>query len=245
MYSSHEGQKAPSVQFKLRQNDEWVSVVSDELFADKTVIVFGLPGAYTPTCSSMHLPRYDELYNTFRQQGIDEIYCLAVNDTFVMNSWARDENVKHVKMLPDGNGEFTEQMGLIFDAQELGFGKRTWRYSMLIKNGVIEKQFIEPVEPGDPYKVSDADTMLRYVAPNAQLSESVALFTKPGCPYCAKAKQMLHDHQIDFEEIILGTDATTVSLRAISGRHTVPQIFVGGKIIGGSEQLEQWLKQRH
>ena len=241
MYKSVEGQKVPSVTFKIRKDDNWVAVTSDDIFSGKNVIVFGLPGAYTPTCSSTHLPRYEELYETFKQQGIDEIYCLAVNDTFVLNAWAADQNAKHVKMLPDGNGEFTEKMGLIFNAEELGFGKRTWRYSMLVRNGIVEKQFIEPVEPGDPFKVSDADTMLNYIAPNAQLQESVSLFTKPGCPFCAKAKEMLKEHHIAFEEIILGTDATSTSLRAITGQHTVPQVYAGGKLIGGSEQLEIWL----
>ena len=241
MYSPKEGQKVPVVTFKTRTDDNWVSLTSDDIFKGKNIIIFGLPGAYTPTCSSAHLPRYEELYDVFKQQGIDEIYCLAVNDTFVMNAWAADQGVKQVKMLPDGNGEFTEKMGLVFDAEELGFGPRTWRYAMLVRDGVIEKQFIEPVEPGDPFKVSDADTMLNYIAPDAKLQESVALFTKPGCPFCAKAKQMLKDRGIAFEEIILGTDATSTSLRAITGQHTVPQVFSGGQKIGGSEELESWL----
>ncbi|WP_330925959.1 glutaredoxin domain-containing protein [Candidatus Sororendozoicomonas aggregata] len=143
-------------------------------------------------------------------------------------------------MLPDGNGDFTEQMGLVFDAKALGFGKRSWRYSMLVRDGVIEKQFIEPEEVGDPFKVSDADTMLHYLAPEAKPQASVSLFTKPGCPFCAKAKQMLHDHHMAFEEIVLGSDATPTSLRAITGATSVPQVYIGGQHIGGSDDLENW-----
>lgn len=109
-----------------------------------------------------------------------------------------------------------------------------------VKNGVVEKMFIEPNEPGDPFKVSDADTMLKYIAPNYQVQESIAIFTKPGCPYCAKAKQLLHDKGLSFEEIVLGHDATIVSVRAVSGRATVPQVFIGGKHIGGSDDLEKY-----
>ncbi|MGL5117907.1 MAG: glutaredoxin domain-containing protein, partial [Plesiomonas shigelloides] len=112
---------------------------------------------------------------------------------------------------------------------------------MLVRNGVVEKMFVEPEEPGDPFKVSDADTMLKYLSPEYKVQESVSIITKPGCPYCAKAKQMLMDKGIAFEEIILGKDATTVSLRAISGRTTVPQVFIGGKHIGGSDDLETYL----
>ena len=111
---------------------------------------------------------------------------------------------------------------------------------MLVKNGVVEKMFIEPNEPGDPFKVSDADTMLKYIAPNYQVQESIAIFTKPGCPYCAKAKQLLRDKGLSFEEIVLGQDATIVSVRAVSGRATVPQVFIGGKHIGGSDDLEKY-----
>ena len=241
MYKTLEGQQVPSVTFKVRQGDSWITVPSNDIFSGKNVIVFGLPGAYTPTCSSSHLPRYEELYEVFRKHGIDEIYCLSVNDTFVLNAWAADQNAQHVKMLPDGNAEFTEKMGLVFNAEGLGFGKRTWRYSMLVRDGIIEKQFIEPVEPGDPFKVSDAETMLKHIAPDAKLPPSISLFTKPGCPFCAKAKQMLSDRHIAFEEIILGKDATSTSLKAVTGEGTVPQIFIGGEHIGGSDHLERWL----
>lgn len=241
MFTAREGQAVPQVTFHTRQGDQWVNVNTDELFKNKTVIVFSLPGAFTPTCSSSHLPRYNELAPVFARLGVDDILCVSVNDTFVMNAWKDDQKADRITFIPDGNGEFTAGMGMLVEKEELGFGKRSWRYSMLVRNGVVEKMFVEPEEPGDPFKVSDADTMLKYLSPEYKVQESVSIITKPGCPYCAKAKQMLMDKGIAFEEIILGKDATTVSLRAISGRTTVPQVFIGGKHIGGSDDLETYL----
>lgn len=241
MFQSKEGQSVPNVTFPTRQGDQWVNVTTDELFKDKTVIVFSLPGAFTPTCSSSHLPRYNELFSTFQEHGVDSILCVSVNDTFVMNAWQDDQEAENITFIPDGNGDFTDGMGMLVEKNDIGFGKRSWRYSMLVKNGVVEKMFIEPDEPGDPFKVSDADTMLNFVAPEVKLQESITVFSKPGCPFCAKAKQLLIDEGLQYEEVILGKDATTVSLRAISNRSTVPQIFIGGKHIGGSEELETYL----
>jgi glutaredoxin-like protein len=237
MLKSKEGSSIPNVSFATRQGDEWKTITTEQLFKDKTVIVFSLPGAFTPTCSSSHLPRYNELLPTFNQYGVDDVLCISVNDTFVMNAWKDDQEAENITFIPDGNGEFTDGMGMLVDKDDIGFGKRSWRYSMLVKNGVVEKMFIEPNEPGDPFKVSDADTMLNYIAPDHQLQDSITVFTKPGCPFCSKAKQLLKDQALQFEEIVLGKDATTVSLRAISNASTVPQIFIGGKHIGGSEEL--------
>ncbi|AIJ08145.1 MULTISPECIES: glutathione peroxidase [Edwardsiella] len=243
MFSSQEGRSVPPVTFHTRQGDKWLDVTSDTLFRDKTVIVFSLPGAFTPTCSSSHLPRYNELAPIFHQHGVDSILCVSVNDTFVMNAWKNDQKAEHITFIPDGNGEFTRGMNMLVEKADLGFGPRSWRYSMLVRNGVVEKMFVEPNLPGDPFQVSDADTMLKYLAPEHTLQASVSLFTKPGCPYCSKAKQMLQDRGIQYEEIILGKDATTVSLRAISGRATVPQVYIGGQHIGGSDDLEHYLQQ--
>ncbi|WP_108652720.1 glutathione peroxidase [Dongshaea marina] len=241
MFDNKEGQAVPQVIFHTRQGDAWVDVTTDELFANKTVVLFSLPGAFTPTCSSSHLPRYNELASVFAEYGVDDILCVSVNDTFVMNAWKEDQEAENIRFIPDGNGEFTKGMGMLVDKEDLGFGPRSWRYSMLVKNGIVEKMFIEPQEPGDPFKVSDADTMLNHIAPEHKMQESIALFTKPGCPFCAKAKEMLKSKGLAFEEVVLGKDATTTSLRAISGRTTVPQVFVGGKHIGGSEELETYL----
>ena len=235
MLDNIEGQNVPTVTFPTRQGDEWVNVTTDELFKGKTVVVFALPGAFTPTCSSTHLPRYNELAGVLKENGVDEIVCLAVNDTFVMNAWLADQEAENITVVPDGNGEFSEGMGMLVDKGDIGFGKRTWRYSMLVKDGVIEKMFIEPNVPGDPFEVSDADTMLNYINPTAQAPAAIALFTKPGCPFCATAKQALTDNNIAFEEIVLGKDATSVSLKAVTGASTVPQLFVDGKHIGDSE----------
>ena len=238
---SMQGQNVPNVTFRVRQDDEWRSVTSSDIFSGKTVVVFSLPGAFTPTCSSTHLPRYNELASTFADNGVDEIICMSVNDTFVMNAWSADQESGNVTVLPDGNGEFTEGMGMLVDKADLGFGKRSWRYSMLVKDGVVEKMFVEPDQPGDPFEVSDADTMLEYINPEATKPKSVAMISKPGCPYCARAKQLLNDNGIAFEEIVLGNDATSVSLKAITGNSTVPQIFFDGENIGGSDDLATYL----
>jgi glutaredoxin-like protein len=235
---SREGQAVPQVTFPTRQGDAWVNLTTDELFANKTVIVFSLPGAFTPTCSSSHLPRYNELAGVFAEHGVDDVLCVSVNDTFVMNAWKDNQEAENITFIPDGNGEFTKGMDMLVDKSEIGFGPRSWRYSMLVKNGVVVKMFIENDEPGDPFKVSDADTMLGFVAPEYKVQESITVFTKPGCPFCAKAKQTLIDQGLQYEEVVLGKDATTVSLRAVTGQSTVPQVFIGGQHIGGSEELD-------
>lgn len=241
MLQNREGQKVPDATFHTRQNNEWVRMSTDDLFAGKTVVVFSLPGAFTPTCSSTHLPGYNELANVFKANGVDDIVCVSVNDAFVMNEWAKDQESENVTLLPDGNGEFTEGMGMLVDKADLGFGKRSWRYSMLVKDGVIEKMFIEPNEPGDPFKVSDAETMLNHINSEAEKPKLVSLFTKVGCPFCARAKVMLKENGIDYEEIILGKDITTRSLRAVTGATTVPQVFIDGKLIGSSEALAAYM----
>ena len=159
-----------------------------------------------------------------------------------MNEWKLTQNADRIIFIPDGNGDFTEGMGMLIDKNDLGFGKRSWRYSMLVKDGVIEKMFIEPQKPGDPFEVSDADTMLQYIAPRAGKPLDVSLFTRKGCGYCAKAKGLLHDAGIDFEELVLNRDYTEHSLRAITGARTFPQVYINGSHIGGAEALEQWLQ---
>ena len=243
MFENREGQQVPFVVFRVRRGHEWVDITSDDIFKDKTVIVFSLPGAFTPTCSSSHVPRYNELAPVFRAQGVDTIACIAVNDTFVMNAWQAEQKADEILFIPDGNGEFTEEMGMLVDKDDLGFGKRSWRYSMLVKNGVIEKMFVEPDKPGDPFEVSDADTMLTHIAPDAKKPLEVVIFTREGCPYCVKAKGLLQDHDIPYEELVLNRDYTGRALRAVSGVDMVPQVFIDGEHIGGSDKLEAWLAQ--
>ena len=167
MLNNIEGQRVPNVTFKTRRDHEWVDLTSDDIFAGKNVIVFSLPGAFTPTCSSSHVPRYNQLAPVFKAHGIDEIICVSVNDAFVMSEWALSQNADRVTFLPDGNGDFTDGMGLLVGKEDLGFGRRSWRYSMLVRDGVIEKMFVEPDFgdncPTDPFEVSDADTMLAHL----------------------------------------------------------------------------------
>jgi glutathione-dependent peroxiredoxin len=242
MLPNREGQQVPNVTFRTRRDNEWVNITTDELFKGKTVVVFSLPGAFTPTCSSTHLPGYNQLAKAFQSNGVDSIVCMSVNDTFVMNEWAKDQEADNVILIPDGNGDFTEGMGLLVDKTDLGFGKRSWRYSMLVKDGVIQKMFIEPEEPGDPFKVSDADTMLKYINPNAKQPALVSLFTKVGCPFCARAKALLKEKGIYYEEIVLGKEISTRSLKAVTGATTVPQVFIDGKLIGGSDDLAAYFQ---
>ena len=244
MLENREGQNVPQVTFRTRQDHEWVDVTSDDVFKGKTVIVFALPGAFTPTCSSTHVPRYNQLAPVLKQNGVDEIVCVSVNDAFVMNEWKAEQHADNITFLPDGNGDFSRGMGMLVEKNDLGFGERSWRYSMLVKDGVIEKMFIEPDVPGDPFEVSDADTMLAHVAPNAPKPLDVTVFSREGCPFCVRAKGMLHDADIKFEELVLNRDYTEASIRAISGETTVPQVFVNGERIGGSEALEAWLNER-
>jgi glutathione-dependent peroxiredoxin len=243
MFPNREGQRVPNVTFRLRENNEWKSVSTDELFAGKTVVVFSLPGAFTPTCSSTHLPRYNELAPVFFANGVDSILCVSVNDTFVMNEWAKDQEVSNIGLIPDGNGEFTAGMGMLVDKTDLGFGKRSWRYSMLVKDGVIQKQFIEPQEPGDPFKVSDADTMLNYINPRAKKPDQVAIFTREGCSYCAKAKALLKELGYDYAEVPLPHNIRTRVVGALAKAQTVPQVYINGERIGGLEELERWARK--
>lgn len=242
--ANREGQKVPSVTFRTRQNGEWVDIKSDDLFGGKTVAVFSLPGAFTPTCSSTHVPGYNQLAGTLQENGVDEIVCVSVNDGFIMEEWAKDQKAKNIKFIPDGNGEFTQGMGLLVDKADLGFGKRSWRYSMIVKDGTIEKMFIEPEEPGDPFKVSDAQTMLDFINPSAEKPKSVFLFTKKGCSFCAKAKADLHDRKMTYEEVTVGEEGVSlVALKAATGSLTVPQIFIDGQLIGGSDELTAYFAQ--
>lgn len=241
MFRSIEGQRVPQVTFKTRRGHEWVDLTSDDVFAGKSVIVFSLPGAFTPTCSSSHVPRYNQLEPWFKAHGIDEVICVSVNDAFVMDEWRRSQKADRVTFLPDGNGDFTEGMGLLVGKEDLGFGKRSWRYSMLVRDGVVEKMFIEPEQPGDPFEASDADTMLSYLDPQAERPHDVTVLSRPGCPFCARAKGLLHDADIEFEELILNRDYTDRTLRAVANATSYPQVFIDGEHIGGSDDLEAWL----
>jgi peroxiredoxin len=167
-----ENTQIPLVTFKTRQKNaanefDWVNLTTEQIFNGKKVVVFSLPGAFTPTCSSTHLPGYENLFDKLKELGVDDVYCISVNDAFVMNAWAKDQGVKNIKVIPDGSGEFTRKMGMLVKKDNLGFGLRSWRYSMIVDNGLVQKAFIEAGYsddcPDDPFEVSDAYTILEYL----------------------------------------------------------------------------------
>jgi glutaredoxin-like protein len=242
MFKSIEGQPVPQVVFKTRRGHEWIDLSSDDVFGGRTVVVFSLPGAFTPTCSSSHVPRYNQLQPALAANGVDEVICVSVNDAFVMDEWRRSQKADRITFLPDGNGDFTNGMGMLVGKEALGFGKRSWRYSMLVRDGIIEKMFIEPEQPGDPFENSDADTMLYYLDPTAERPHDITILSRYGCPFCTRAKGLLHDAGLEFEELILNRDYTDRTLRAVAQATTYPQVFIDGEKIGGSEDLEAWLQ---
>lgn len=244
MLKNREGKTVPDVTFRVMEEGNWKDVTTDDLFSGKTVIVFSLPGAFTPTCSSTHLPRFNELAPVFKQNGVDEIICMSVNDTFVMNAWKENQESNNITVLPDGNGEFTDGMGMLVGKKDLGFGDRSWRYSMLVKDKVIEKMFIEPEVDGDPFEVSDADTMLNHINANAVKPEFVSIISRKGCIHCERARKALEANNMPYEEIELGKGVTSRTLRAVSGATTTPQVFIGGKLIGTADDLEAYLKNK-
>jgi len=162
-----EGYQIPQVEFVFRENSEFFTRTSADLFDGKRVIIFSLPGAFTPTCSAYQLPGFEEKYDEFASLGIDAIYCISVNDGFVMNAWAKDQNIEKVKLVPDGNAHFTRSMGYLVRKSNLGFGERSWRYAAIVDDRIIEKLFVEDGirdnADTDPYEVSTPENVLEYV----------------------------------------------------------------------------------
>ena len=171
-----QGQRVPQVTFKTRVRDEsdggdnpfrWRDVTTDDIFQNKRVVIFSLPGAFTPTCSTFQVPGFEANYQTIRDMGIDEIYVVSVNDTFVMRKWLIDQNVCHIKFIPDGNGEFTRGLNMLVDKSNLGFGSRSWRYAAVVDNGVIEQWFEEPGRidncETDPYGETSPESVMNYL----------------------------------------------------------------------------------
>jgi peroxiredoxin len=159
--------QVPQVEFVFRENGEFVTRTTADLFNGKRVVIFSLPGAFTPTCSAYQLPGFEDNYDEFASLGIDAIYCLSVNDGFVMNAWAKDQGIEKVTLVPDGNAYFTRSMGYLVNKSNLGFGQRSWRYAAVVENGVIEKLFVEEGlrdnADTDPYEVSTPEAVLEYV----------------------------------------------------------------------------------
>ena len=162
--------EVPFASFHTRVRDDsiagpnpykWEKVSSYNLFHSKKILAFSLPGAFTPTCSTYQLPRFEEMYDSFRALGIDDVYCISVNDAFVMNAWARQQKIEKVKMIPDGNGQFTRQMGMLVNKDFVGFGMRSWRYAFYADGGLIIKKWVEAgksdLEQSDPYVVTNPE----------------------------------------------------------------------------------------
>lgn len=170
------GTYMPKMVFKTRVRDDsiegpnpyrWQDVTTDDLFQFKRVIVFSLPGAFTPTCSTYQLPGFEAMYDELKEMGIDEVYCVSVNDSFVMNAWAKSQELKNVKVIPDGSGKFTEAMGMLVDKDNLGFGFRSWRYAMVVNDCIVEEWFEEPGRidncPDDPYGETSPENVMKYL----------------------------------------------------------------------------------
>ena len=172
-----EGYQVPQVEFIFREDGQFITRTSSDLFDNKRVVIFSLPGAFTPTCSAYQLPGFEEKYEDFAALGIDAIYCVSVNDGFVMNAWAQDQNIEKVKLIPDGNAYFTRSMGMLVNKSNLGFGDRSWRYAAVVDNGVIQKLFVEDGQRDnadtDPYEATTPEAVFEYVKSSVREPASV------------------------------------------------------------------------
>jgi glutathione-dependent peroxiredoxin len=173
--SSIEGMQVPDVKFHLWQNGRFKAVDTQALFAGKTIIVFAVPGAFAPLYSSVQLLGYQQYAEVFKENGVDDIFCISVNDALVMNEWMLVEGINNIKVIPDGNGEFSREIGMLVDKHELGMGERSKRYSMLVRNGVVQKMFVEPNSSQDTLLISDAKTMLNHINPVGQASKQTSV----------------------------------------------------------------------
>ena len=238
---SREGSRVPDAELAELVDGKVKRLRSAELFGGRKVILFALPGAFTPTCSTAHVPGYRARLKDFHEAGVDDVICLSVNDPFVMEAWQRSEKAEGVRFIADPYAEFTDAMGMAVDHRDASLGTRSWRYSMLVNDGRIEKMFIEPDEPGDPFKVSDADTLFKYLRPDRKTFGPVLVLAREGCSFCARAKELLQQRGISFDAVHMGEELTMEGVKAAAGVARVPQVFIDGKLIGGAEQLEQFL----
>ena len=204
------GTKAPAVVLRTRVKDEqgiydWQDVNTRDLFRGRRVVLFALPGAFTPTCSNEQLPGYERNYKAFRKH-VDEVYCLSVNDAFTMNAWGKELKIKNVKLLPDGSAKFTEKLGMLVAKDNLGFGVRSWRYAVVINNGVIEAAFVEPGKRNnaadDPYGESSPENVLNYLAGEAGVEVK---------PTKASAKVKVTNQITDSVTMVLDSDGTVIN----------------------------------
>lgn len=240
---SRAGSMIPDVELAELRDSVLVRLRSPSLFDNKRIVLFALPGAFTPTCSTDHVPGYVSLVEEFRKARVDEVICLSVNDPYVMDAWQKSQNAAGVRFIADPLGAFTQAMGMLTD-QGPALGSRSWRYSMLVNSGVIETMFIEPDVGGDPFGVSDAQTMLTHLDPNYTDKTRAFLLARHGCPHCARAKKFLEDANISYEAIHIGDELSMRGVKAAAWTAKVPQIFIDGKLIGGADQLERHLATR-
>jgi glutaredoxin-like protein len=238
---SKEGSNIPVAELAEMRDGNAERVSSTELFKGRKVVLFALPGAFTPTCSTAHVPGFVARLKDFKKAGIADVICVSVNDPFVMDAWQRSEKAEGIRFVADPFGEFTCAMGMSIDHRSAYLGTRSWRYSMLVDDGRIVKMFIEPDKEGDPFEVSDADTMWEHISPGHKSRGVAFLLARHGCPHCARAKDLLTQTGIEFEAIYLGDDLTMQGVKAASGAATVPQVFIGGTLIGGADQLTDYL----
>ena len=241
------GQQVPSAQLSQLVYGDIHHYQTNELFGKVRHLVSALPGAFTPTCSSTHLPVYEHFSESFLAYiGVDSINCISVNDPFVMESWRKDQNVVSVRMLSDGNGSFTEAMGMLVDKTDLSFGKRSWRYSMFIEDGIIQEVFVEPQEEGDPFVVSDAATMWAYLSvqydkTDVPVPKFVTILGREGCPVCQELFSVMWECEpigmLEYNYVELGKDVPATVLHAMSKQQTTPQIWVDGTHVGGLKEF--------
>jgi glutathione-dependent peroxiredoxin len=230
----------PDVELIELVDAKLVRLRSTDLFHGRKVALFALPGAFTPTCSSEHVPGYVRMLPQLREAGVAEVICLSVNDPYVMEAWQRAEKAQSLRFIADPYGVFTASMGMMVFNRDAALGKRSWRYSMLVDNGVVDAMFIEREVPGDPFEVSGAETMMKHLRPGFEAPRPAFMLARHGCPHCARAKQLLKERGIPFEAIHLGEEVSMQGVRAASGAATVPQVFIDGALIGGADELAQY-----
>ena len=240
---SREGSRIPDVTLYRLRDGAVQRVAAADLFRGRRVIVFALPGAFTPTCSTAHVPGYVARAADFSKVDVDEIICMSVNDPYVMDAWQDAEKARGIAFVADPEGEFTREMGMLVDKRDAGLGMRSWRYSMLVDDGTIEKMFIEPQVPGDPFEVSDAETMLKHLGPSTPGPGAILMLAREGCPHCRRAKQLLTESGLSFEAVHVGDELSMRGVAAAAGKAQVPQVFIDGKLIGGADQLGEYLGQ--
>lgn len=235
--------RIPEGTFSVLDNGQVTQLAASEVFKGGTVVAFAVPGAFTPTCSTQHLPRFEELAPSFRRLGVRDVVCIAVNDPYVLSYWAEQQRSREVRMLADPTGVFTRGLGMLSERQAEVLGPRSRRYAMVVEDGEIERMFAEPDVDGDPFTVSDADTVYRYVAGAERAPARIALVTKAHCPHSARAKALLDERGLRYCEVELADADCGRFLSAMSGSASAPRVFVDGQCIGGCDDLQRFLQR--